>query len=171
MGLFDEHGNLNQQFAQQVYDQASGQVTGAMPAGVPILGAGMKFSEVEAADWAMVDQCIEHVRQPLEAGAPPDAPVMVALLQFSMLMRLLDTLRPVQSTETESDAPKSTNLQTIFDALKDAASHVSRQQIGGKHEQDRADADEWFEKYGDAIAFLRSGEPSDMRLHLDSKTE
>lgn len=167
MSLFDEQGKLNQAFAQRVYDQASGQVTGQMAAGVPILGAGMKLEEVQLADWPMVDQCIEHVKAPLEQGAPPDAPVMVALYQFAQLMRLLDSLRPAP----EADEPPTTSLGTIFQALKECIPHIKRQEIHGKHEQDRIDAADWLSKYEKQIEWLNSKPESEFRIHLDAREE
>lgn len=39
--------------------------------------------------------------------------------------------------------------ETLREALKSAKAHVFRQQTAGKHEQDRADAVEWWSKYKD----------------------
>lgn len=39
-------------------------------------------------------------------------------------------------------------IKQLQSALQSARSHVSRQQHYGRHEQDRADAVEWIEKYG-----------------------
>ena len=168
MGLFDDKGNMNEHHAQRIYDQASGQVTGNFPAGIPILGEGIKFEDVEKADWPMVDQCIEHVRQPLEQGAPKEAPVVVALLQFAQLMRLLESFRPVPAQEGEK---QEATLGDIFNALGEAISHVKRQEIHGKHEQDREDATAWLEKYSAQVEWLNSQPLSDLRLHLDRGEE
>ena len=174
MSFFDENGKLNQAFAQQVYNQAGGQVTGQLPAGVPILGAGIEFKDVAKAPWGAVDECIEHIKQPLEAGAPPEAPVMVALLQFAQIMKLLDSLRP-QVVEVEEDTDgenePQTNLGIIFAALGEAIAHIRRQSLHGKHEQDRIDAAEWLEKYEKHAKFLSSKNENEFRLQLDPNRE
>jgi hypothetical protein len=41
------------------------------------------------------------------------------------------------------------DLEWMREALKHARSHVVRQSLHGKHEQDRIDAEEWLLKWGE----------------------
>lgn len=41
-------------------------------------------------------------------------------------------------------------------ALREAIHHVVRQETAGKHEQDRADAEEFLQKYRDVVLSLRT---------------
>ena len=71
------------------------------------------------------------------------------------------------SEEQESAQPSEpTSLETIFTALKEAICHVRRQQLHGKHEQDRTDAEEWLEKYTSHIEWLTSGPSDDLVLKM-----
>ena len=157
--LFDENGQLNSQFAQQVYDQASGQVTGQYAAGVPILGAGVKFDEVQEATPEMVGELKAQIVPALEQGIDPNTPVMLGLYQCAQFVRMFEAMAPSEQ-EHAPEPSEPTSLQTIFTALHEAIHHVKRQQIHGKHEQDRADAAEWLEKYAPHIEWLTS-RPSD----------
>ena len=40
-------------------------------------------------------------------------------------------------------------IERLRQCLKEARSHVVRQQCAGKHEQDRIDAVEWLKKWGE----------------------
>jgi hypothetical protein len=44
---------------------------------------------------------------------------------------------------------------SMKNCLMEASNHVSRQEHAGKHEQDRADAVEWLNKWGPLMATLR----------------
>ena len=37
--------------------------------------------------------------------------------------------------------------------IKEARCHVARQELAGKHEQDRLDAVEWLKKWGDRVKY------------------
>lgn len=44
---------------------------------------------------------------------------------------------------------KTIDVKQLIMAYNDAIGHVYRQAHSGKHEQDRIDAKEWLNKYGD----------------------
>tara|TARA_R110002167_G_scaffold222783_1_gene427737 strand:- start:434 stop:616 length:183 start_codon:yes stop_codon:yes gene_type:complete len=49
-------------------------------------------------------------------------------------------------------------IERLRQCLKEARSHVVRQQFAGKHEQDRIDAVEWIKKYGPSWVRAKRGE-------------
>jgi hypothetical protein len=85
MPLFDDDGNINHQHSQQVYSQAAGQVTGQFPAGVPILGAGIKWEAIKPATKEMALELVQQVQPALEQGIDPNTPVMLGLYQAAQL--------------------------------------------------------------------------------------
>ena len=102
MGLFDDKGNLNEQFASQVYGQAAGQVTGTMPPGIPILGAGIELESVEAASEEMIRELEMQIGPPLKQGIDPNTPVMLGLVQCAQILNLIKALMAeVASSEDE----------------------------------------------------------------------
>ena len=58
---------------------------------------------------------------------------------------VIDTAGNVREIEAVSEGIERVDLQQ---ALREASAHVFRQQHAGTHEQDRADAREWMDRYG-----------------------
>ena len=56
-------------------------------------------------------------------------------------------------------------LNRLISAFKDAEAHVFRQQVVGKHEQDRKDAKEWIQKYRCLSDCIKSGK----MIHIEAE--
>ena len=119
MGLFDDKGNLNEQFASQVYGQAAGQVTGAMPPGIPILGAGIELESVEAASEEMIRELEMQIGPPLKQGIDPNTPVMLGLVQCAQILNLIKALMAeLAANETMTEDEKA-YFEAGFDVVVD----------------------------------------------------
>ena len=126
MALFDDDGTINQAHAQQVYSQASGQVTGQFPAGVPILGAGIEWDSITPATVEMAHELVQQVRPALKQGIDPNTPVMLGLYQAAQLARAIIELhaQTLEWHENSSAEPRDefTQLLTqLGERLEEAA--------------------------------------------------
>ena len=66
---------------------------------------------------------------------------------------LLDTARK-ENESTEVHTMSTNEVDQLRQCIREARSHVVRQQFAGKHKQDRLDAVEWLERWGELIATL-----------------
>ena len=57
-------------------------------------------------------------------------------------------------------------IDQLMAALIEAQSHVTRQLTAGKHEQDRADAEDWINKWSGLVAWARS-QPRQVGIRWD----
>lgn len=115
MALFDDDGTMNEAHAQRVYNQASGQVTGQFPAGIPILGAGIDWNTITPATVEMAHELVEQVRPALEQGIDPNTPVMLGLYQAAQLARAIIELhaQTLEWHENTSAEPRDEFTQLI----------------------------------------------------------
>ena len=60
---------------------------------------------------------------------------------------LLDTARK-ETEPTKVGATSTNEVDQLRKCIREARSHVVRQQFAGKHEQDRADAIAWLARWG-----------------------
>jgi hypothetical protein len=128
--------------------------------GQPVLHTGLvpKFEDFPPAsdsDWAELRKMLEDA---LRAGMDPRSPITCSVQSLIMLLRSCELARQEADhfSSEKSAGPVATiglTTEALGQALTEALPHVRRQLLG-RHEQDRADAAGWLERWEPATRFL-----------------